>query len=59
MIDGFSRDELLAMVSRQMGTIHYLQTQIDEALTAIDNEAPDLALRKLLDVRERFHAPAE
>jgi uncharacterized membrane protein len=59
MIDGFTRAELMDMVVRQMGTIHYLQTQIDEALNAITNEAPDLAWRKLLDAQERFHAPTE
>jgi hypothetical protein len=46
--------ELLQMVARQMETIHFLRTQITEALQAIDNEAPDLAWRKLILAKERF-----
>ena len=54
MIEQLTREELLQMVAKQMETIHYLQTQIDEALIAINNECPDLAWRKLLLVQERF-----
>ncbi len=54
MNDELTREELLQMVARQMETILYLQTQITEALQAIDNQAPDLAWRKLLAVKERF-----
>lgn len=49
-----TREELLEMVARQASTIHFLRMQIEEALTAIDNEAPDLAWRKLLLARETF-----
>lgn len=49
-----TREELLEMVAKQSSTIHFLRMQIEEALTAIDNEAPDLAWRKLLNVRESF-----
>lgn len=54
MTEQLTREELLQMVAAQMRTIHYLHTQIEEALAAIDNEAPDLAWRKLLAVREQF-----
>jgi hypothetical protein len=54
MTDELTRKELLQMVARQMETIHFLKTQITEALQAIDNQAPDLAWRKLLAVKERF-----
>lgn len=54
MVDGFTREELLLMVANQMQTIHQLRSIIEESLTAIDNEAPDLAWRKLLQARERF-----
>lgn len=49
-----TREELLEMVAKQSSTIHFLRMQIEEALTAIDNEAPDLAWRKLLNVKESF-----
>lgn len=54
MVDGFTREELLLMVANQMQTIHHLRSIIEESLQAIDNEAPDLAWRKLLQARERF-----
>ena len=52
--DELTREELLDMVAKQMETIHWLQTNISKALQAITNEDPDLALRKLLLVQERF-----
>jgi len=54
MTDEQTKEELLQMVARQMETIHFLRTQIIEALQAIDNEAPDLAWRKLILAKERF-----
>ncbi len=54
MTDELTREELLQMVAAQMRTIHEMQTQITEALQAIDNGCPDLAWRKLLLVQERF-----
>ena len=52
--DELTREELLDMVAKKMETIHWLQTNISEALQAINHEAPDLALRKLLLIQERF-----
>jgi hypothetical protein len=52
--EDLEKQELLEMVANQAGTIHFLQTQITEALQSIDNQAPDLAWRKLLAVKERF-----
>lgn len=54
MTEQLTREELLQMVASQMRTIHEMQTQITEALQAIDNGCPDLAWRKLLLVQERF-----
>ena len=54
MNEELTKAELLDMIAKQMETIHWLQTNISEALQAINNEAPDLALRKLLLVQERF-----
>ena len=54
MTNELTSEELLQMVASQMRTIHEMQTQITEALQAIDNGCPDLAWRKLLLVQERF-----
>jgi hypothetical protein len=54
MNDKLTREELLQMVAKQMETIHFLQTQITEALQSIDNQAPDLAWRKLILARDHF-----
>lgn len=48
------KTELIEMVAKQMETIHFLRTQIIEALQCIDNGAPDLGWRKLLLAKERF-----
>lgn len=52
--DELTKAELLEMVARQMETILFLQTQITEALQSIDNQAPDLAWRKLILARDHF-----
>lgn len=54
MTDGLTREELLQMVANQMDTIHFLHTQITEALQSIDNGAPDLAWRKLILARDKL-----
>ena len=54
MNEELTKAELLDMIAKQMETIHWLQTNISEALQAINHEAPDLALRKLLLIQERF-----
>lgn len=54
MTDELTKEELLHMVAKQMETILFLQTQITEALQAIDNQAPDLAWRKLILAKEGF-----
>lgn len=52
--EDLEKQELLEMVARQMETILFLQTQITEALQSIDNQAPDLAWRKLILARDHF-----
>ncbi len=52
--DELTKAELLQVVVQQMETILFLQTQITEALQSIDNQAPDLAWRKLILAQERF-----
>ena len=54
MNDELTKAELLQVVVQQMETILFLQTQITEALQSIDNQAPDLAWRKLILAQERF-----
>lgn len=52
--EDLEKAELIEMVAKQAVTIHYLRTQITEALQSIDNQAPDLAWRKLILARDHF-----
>ena len=54
MIDGFSRDELLAMVAKQMTTIHMQREAVTQALNAFNNGFPDVGWNKLLELQETF-----
>jgi len=54
MTDELTREELLQMVARQMETIHWLRTEIEEMAASINNQAPDLMLRKLTLILEKF-----
>lgn len=55
MIDGFTRNELLAMVAKQMATIHMQREAVEQALNAFNNGAPDLGWNKLLELQQTFN----
>jgi len=52
--EDLEKTELIEMVAKQMETIHWLRTEIEEMAASINNEAPDLMLRKLTLILERF-----
>lgn len=54
MNDQLTREELIQMVARQMETIHWLRTEIEEMASSIDNKAPDLMWRKLTLILEKL-----
>ena len=54
MNDELTKAELLEMVAKQMETIHWLRTEIENMANSVNNEAPDLMWRKLTLILEKF-----
>jgi hypothetical protein len=54
MTDELTKAELLQMVANQARTIQWLHNELKEMVGSINNQAPDLMLRKLTLILEKF-----